>query len=505
MGSGSETGNASSDQFASSITTIGVIDLLQTGANDRSSGLRSSIILVVDSEDGAIGEDLLQTCLPAVPTDPESAERETGADSDDVVVESLALLCDVLVLRGNDHEKWRTAIRRGHERRRSAGMSPGKLWIESAGDNLQLSHIAMEPTDDHDDSPAATTCSTLFPGATTNPRELRELVASTARQVIVSHDATAPQDSFPSVSVQYRSQSQSQIQIQKHHNSGAEPVAAIEKTQTKQSQTDPPADDSAVIADVLDMARRKLEDLETKMEELVLKQSSSSSNNPMPLLEFGSLVQDILKTTDTRLREETSTPEAFRRGLTKCIVAEVQRLYQDQLQALRNYYGQRYEAILDQEPEEDENAEATERRWAVGAEHSTRGFVAAAKNAVPTVFRIDESTNADAWTCKNAASFDHVTALQGLIRDMLEATERRKEDQAVATLVAADEDETKTSEGTPAKSRKFRFPEVPKWLERLAARAVVFGVNYIQGWLAWQGIKRAALERDRNQPKFPLF
>eukprot|EP00536_Pseudo-nitzschia_multiseries_P004861 jgi/Psemu1/285395/fgenesh1_pg.85_\ len=282
-------------------------------------------------------------------------------------------------------------------------------------------------------------------------------------------------------------------------------------------------DDTEVIADVLATARRKLEDLEAKMEELVLAQSSSSSSSssPMPLLEFGSLVQDVLETAETRLREETGLPEAFRRGLTKNIVAEVQRLYRDQLQALRNYYGQRYEAILDREPEKDggdennkdndkdDDDEATERRWAVGAEHMTQGFRAAARNAVPVCFRIDANSNAhanidaniDAWFRKEVTD-----ALQGLIRDMMESTERRKEDRAVATLVEADDDENDTDGASPASRKlKFRFPEVPKWLERLAARAVVFGVNYIQGWLAWQGIKRAALERDRNQPKFPLF
>jgi hypothetical protein len=31
------------------------------------------------------------------------------------------------------------------------------------------------------------------------------------------------------------------------------------------------------------------------------------------------------------------------------------------------------------------------------------------------------------------------------------------------------------------------------------------GVNYIQGWLAWQGIKKAAEQRDKDMPKFPLF
>jgi hypothetical protein len=53
----------------------------------------------------------------------------------------------------------------------------------------------------------------------------------------------------------------------------------------------------------------------------------------------------------------------------------------------------------------------------------------------------------------------------------------------------------------PAKTRRGPV----KWYEKLAARALVFGVNYLQGWLAYQGIKKAAEERDRMMPKFPLF
>jgi hypothetical protein len=50
-----------------------------------------------------------------------------------------------------------------------------------------------------------------------------------------------------------------------------------------------------------------------------------------------------------------------------------------------------------------------------------------------------------------------------------------------------------------------RPKRVARWYEKLAARALVLGVNYLQGWLAWQGIQRAALQRERNMPKFPLF
>jgi hypothetical protein len=85
--------------------------------------------------------------------------------------------------------------------------------------------------------------------------------------------------------------------------------------------------------------------------------------------------------------------------------------------------------------------------------------------------------------------------LKGLLDDMMRAAELRK-DAANAALVEHEEEDEEVS--TPPR-------RLPKWAKKLAARAIVLGVNYLQGWLAWQGIKRAALERERNMPKFPLF
>ena len=53
------------------------------------------------------------------------------------------------------------------------------------------------------------------------------------------------------------------------------------------------------------------------------------------------------------------------------------------------------------------------------------------------------------------------------------------------------------------RGRPLRRPVT--WYKKLVARALMLGVNYGQGWLALQGIKRAARERDENLPKFPLF
>ena len=52
-------------------------------------------------------------------------------------------------------------------------------------------------------------------------------------------------------------------------------------------------------------------------------------------------------------------------------------------------------------------------------------------------------------------------------------------------------------------SQHFEGPV--KRYEKLAAKVMVFGIIYLQGWLAYQGIKKAAEDRDKMMPKFPLF
>jgi hypothetical protein len=46
---------------------------------------------------------------------------------------------------------------------------------------------------------------------------------------------------------------------------------------------------------------------------------------------------------------------------------------------------------------------------------------------------------------------------------------------------------------------------LPPRFRKLALQTLLLGVNYLQGWLAWQGLQRAALEREQTLPKFPLF
>lgn len=252
------------------------------------------------------------------------------------------------------------------------------------------------------------------------------------------------------------------------------PSAAIFQAPKRHNTKERPLEDPQDrIQKVLQDAQGKLADLESKMQEVQLE--SQATKNAMPLLDFGSVASAIL---EEAYRELEQCPPNVRTGLMRRLVLEVDQLYKDQLQSLRDYYGRRYELSLEQEEKE--------AVWAAEAEHMTQGFQTAAQHAVPSLCQAD-------GPLANIASFDSISALQGLVQDMLEATQLRKDEQSLAF----DEDDL---EDLAPKRRRL-----PPWAKKIASRAIALGINYLQGWLAWQGIKRAALERDREMPKFPLF
>jgi hypothetical protein len=143
-----------------------------------------------------------------------------------------------------------------------------------------------------------------------------------------------------------------------------------------------------------------------------------------------------------------------------------------------------YETALDR----SEDADDRDDQWSNAAAKVTDRFRKAAISAVPKLAR-------EGGVFRDM-DLEYVASLQGLVSDMMEATESR---QTLEDALAEDDDDSDQVEGGSKKKRPA------KWYEKLAARALMLSVNYLQGWLAWQGVKRAALERDRNMPKFPLF
>lgn len=220
-------------------------------------------------------------------------------------------------------------------------------------------------------------------------------------------------------------------------------------------------------SEVLSQAQVRVRALELKQENVWLQ--AEDDDTVTPLLEFGSEANSILEDASNALEGASA-----RSGVLVPIAQELRRLYDQQLLSLREFYGRQYEAVLD-ETNNDEDASTQ------AAKQSVEGFREAAQQAIPQLCRQGQELR--------DVGFDYVSVLQGLISDMMEATNMRQSDN---------EDDYEIEEETPAR-------RVPKWLEKLAARAVVLGINYLQGWLAWQGVRKAAADRDRNMPKFPLF
>jgi hypothetical protein len=198
-------------------------------------------------------------------------------------------------------------------------------------------------------------------------------------------------------------------------------------------------------------------------------QEQACLDSEKSLLDFSSLVDPILDDLAQNLNL-LSSPQA-KRVMEGQIRERVIHLYDQHLRSLRDYFGTMYEDLL------DENLQKP-AHWPEFARIVKSAFLERAADAVPQKAR--ETGIFHYW------QFDYSKALVGLLQDMTEITELRRQDD---DMLAEEPEERR----------------IPKWAEQLGARALMFGVNYLQGWLALQGLRQAALERERNLPKFPLF
>jgi hypothetical protein len=255
--------------------------------------------------------------------------------------------------------------------------------------------------------------------------------------------------------------------------------ASAPSTPSMSQQSQPSTNSDDIIPVVIQKARNELDLLEQKMQDVWL--ANEDGKQQPPLLEFGKLANDILNQAHASLSALSNNNNMMlvKDEVLERIASQLKSLYDQQLDALREYYGKRYEKVLQELPND-------EQAWTEAAGHMTEGFRTAAQYAIPELCQADgELQDAD---------FEYVVALRGLITDMMEATAQRQDEEEVAAELAIDDD-----------GGDVRKKRLPRWLKKLGARALMLGVNYLQGWLAWQAIKRAAIQRDRDMPKFPLF
>lgn len=267
--------------------------------------------------------------------------------------------------------------------------------------------------------------------------------------------------------------------------------------------------------ELLSNSEKSISWLESKQDEILL-----DPDTKMPILEFGSDAERILLeasqyfdhedlralangNADTDLIEGVRKQTLLRLAGTSGIL----RLFHTQLQSLREYYGRQYEAVLEKldcqadvahssedRPDEKKLRENENNIMAGAAEQFTEGFRTAAQNAIPLM--------CSEGLLEGFVAYTYLPVLDGLIKDMMHATSSREMIDDVWNDDYFSEDEGDDSDVGLADKKTHR---PAKWYHKLAARIFVFGVNYLQGWLALQGIRKAAADRDKSMPKFPLF
>jgi len=214
------------------------------------------------------------------------------------------------------------------------------------------------------------------------------------------------------------------------------------------------------------------------------------------------------------VRIETHACSVQRRQLLKQIVgADVCRLFHLHLQSIRDRIGMGYENML----EGDGNTEERRRR---AARQCEQRFTEAALGATPKICQQPEGELCD----KLGAQFSSAEALRGLLEDMHEVTLTRDMGEeelpdVMGESVESINDIISSRMNMPPHSRvglrelakKIKAKLLQKrdgpakWYARLAAKALVVGVNYAQGWIVLRALRREAARRDQDMPKFPLF
>ena len=188
----------------------------------------------------------------------------------------------------------------------------------------------------------------------------------------------------------------------------------------------------------------------------------------------------------------------------------LRHLFELQLQSLREYYGRRYEAVLDEilgsasKGGEGRSKEKQEAILTAAAQRAAEGLRTAAGNAMQSSCR--EGSVLESLDFGIVITRD----LNGLMQDMIEATQSRQEleedwDNAATGEVGNENDEEEGPADNGGRQTRRQRKGPAKWYEKIAARALVLGVNYLQGWLALQQLRKAAADRDKAMPKFPLF
>lgn len=446
------------------------------------------------------------------------------------LMETLALVSDVMVLTFDDdygasnvEPEVGEALQRGWQRRQAQGLEPARLWLvrtreeestaspSDSNDNeadkrtskeqwmdkvvLQdwTSQLAM-PTS----SPSLIQDWQLFQGPSEYAMAIRDFVQQTQKESSSSSytgiSSLVPMDGLPDLlsrvyTVMKSSNDDKPLEEEEvflPSTAGHESVSGLTRliqetlqddalSTTTASSVPASVKDSGMEAPFVDTSSSssplwtELEQASAQLDDYWIAESSSGPSLPPDLVQ---VLQPILSQQAVSLTDDE----------TEASLARLAGISEQHATILRDYYGRLYESLL-------EGGRASDG----SAAQLMKQYESVSQRVIKTVGKYCQvKDNQD-----DAVTVVYQENRQGLQDDLTDITDRWKNTADV--MFESDEDD---ADSTAAGGRRRTLPP---WLQRFAVRALVLGVNYLQGWLAWQGIQRAALAREQQMPKFPLF
>lgn len=404
------------------------------------------------------------TCLEDVQRDTtwyRTVQVENASDSTlEALWTSTSLLSHSLIVLIRDMRLPFQAIRRGLHHRQAKGMAPSKiLFLPSnkkyelpPGDlsssiaiaNLTEASMLLSLKTTQEENNGDEVLASLLPNPTHFEQLFRQVYQSMhAGDENVGSDFIWNKESF-NLSLSIEAQRQ------------RDDLPTMEYTHTTSSREDLPHRSSKKYHGTATVLQ-DLHNLQQQLEEKCI-------NDPHgPPGDFGNLCNSILK------RWSGGGVD------TDAVIYLVKQMHQTHVQYLRDYYSKLFEKTLETPVQSIE----------VVTQRTVQSFCAAAQQSIPNVAQGSHGP------LSGILKLDYRVALNGLMGDLEQLTALLQDDLEEATVL----------NGTAPLWRL----RLKKWGRIVGSRVLTVGFNYLQGWLAWQGVRRAALERERRLPKFPLF
>ena len=165
---------------------------------------------------------------------------------------------------------------------------------------------------------------------------------------------------------------------------------------------------------------------------------------------------------------------------------------------LRNYYGTMYETVFEHRQPQTLNTKwihSLQERMKDQYRRDIRQLLRPLErhdNVLMTFSKIQQQ--------QPSKSLDIDTFVSNLASDLQEITELRID------VTDMDQGNIMNDLIHPQQYRnRLRRERFYQFSKNILKRAVMIGINYIQGYIAIQSIKHIALQQEREMPKFPLF